>query len=50
MKIVMRAPKWSGEVLTGNGDIQPTARQIMPLAASVAAYDKWHKGLKTLKP
>ena len=45
-----RAPKWSCEVLTGDGDVQPTAKQVALLAASVAAYDKWDKVLKALKP
>ena len=45
-----RAPKWTCEVLTGDGETQPTAKQIAELAASVAAYDKWDKVLKTLKP
>ena len=45
-----RAPKWSCEVLTGDSDVQPTAKQIAELAASVAAYDKWDKVLKALKP
>ena len=45
-----RASKWSCEVLTGDGDIQPTAKQVAKLAASVAAYDKWDKVLKAFKP
>ena len=44
-----RAPKWTCKVLTGNGETQPTAKQIAELAASVAAYDKWDKVLKALK-
>ena len=45
-----RVSQWTCEVLTGNGDVQPTAKQIAELAASVAAYDKWDKVLKALKP
>ena len=45
-----RAPKWTCEVLTGDGDVQPTAKQVAKLTASVAAYDKWDKVLKALKP
>lgn len=45
-----RAPKWTCEVLTGDGDVQPTAKQVAELAASVAAYDKWDEVLKALKP
>lgn len=45
-----RAPKWSCEVLTGDGGVQPTAKQVAELATSVAAYDKWDKVLKALKP
>ena len=45
-----RAPKWTCEVLTGDGETQPTAKQIAELAASVAAYDKWDEVVKALKP
>ena len=45
-----RAPKWSCETLAGDGDVQPTAKQVAKLAASVAAYDKWDEVLKALKP
>ena len=45
-----RAPKWTCEVLTGDGDVQPTAKQGAKLAASVAAYDKWDQVLKAFKP
>ena len=45
-----RAPKWACEVLTGDGETQPTAKQVAKLAASVAAYDKWDKVLKALRP
>lgn len=44
------ASKWTCEVLTGDGDVQPTAKQVAKLVASVAAYDKWDKVLKALKP
>lgn len=45
-----RASKWTCEILTGDGDVQPTAYQVAKLAASVAAYDKWDEVLKALKP
>ncbi|RKU22899.1 hypothetical protein C6503_03815 [Candidatus Poribacteria bacterium] len=45
-----RAPKWTCEILTGDGDVQPTAKQVAELAASVTAYDEWDKVLKALKP
>ena len=35
---------------TGDGEIQPTPKQIAELAASVAAYDKWDKVLVALRP
>ena len=38
------------ETLTGNGQTQPTAKQIAELTASVAAYDRWDEVLKALKP
>ena len=44
------APKWAREVLTGDGETQPTLQQIAELAASVAAYDKWGKVLEALNP
>ena len=44
------ASKWTCKVLTGDGETQPTAKQIAEIAASVAAYDKWDKVLKALKP
>ena len=45
-----RAPKWTCEILTGDGETQPTAKQIAELSASVVAYDKWDKVLKAFKP
>ena len=45
-----RAPKWTCEILTGDGETQSTAKQVAKLAASVAAYDKWDRVLKGLKP
>ena len=45
-----RASKWSRELLTGDEKVDPTAKQVAKLAASVAAYDKWDKVLKALKP
>lgn len=33
-------PKWTGKVLTGDGNVQPTAKQVEKLTASVAAYEK----------
>ena len=45
-----RASQWTCEILTGDDETQPTAKQIAELAASVAAYDKWDKVLKALKP
>ena len=45
-----RASQWTCEILTGDGETQPTAKQVAELAASVAAYDKWDKVLKGLKP
>ncbi|RKU10884.1 hypothetical protein C6503_19560 [Candidatus Poribacteria bacterium] len=45
-----RASQWTCEILTGDGAVQPTAKQVAKLAASVAAYDKWDKVLKALKP
>ena len=44
------ASKWTCEILTGDKDVQPTARQIAKLAASVVAYDKWDKVLEALRP
>ena len=44
------ATKWVCETLTGYGQIQPTAKQIAELTASVTAYDRWDEVLKTLKP
>lgn len=32
--------KWTCEALTGDRDVQPTAKQVSKLTASVAAYDK----------
>ena len=43
------ASKWTCETLAGDGDVQPTARQIAELAASVAAYDKWDKVLAAFR-
>lgn len=45
-----RASQWTCEILTGDGETQPTAKQVAQLAASVAAYDKWDQVLKALKP
>lgn len=44
------ASKWSCKILTGDGETQPTAKQVAKLAASVAAYDKWNKVLEALRP
>lgn len=43
------APKWTREILTGDGETQPTLKQIAELAASVAAYDKWDKVLAAFR-
>ena len=44
------ASKWTCEILTDDKDVQPTARQIAKLTASVVAYDKWDKVLEALRP
>ena len=44
------ASKWTCETLSGDGDVQPAARQIAKLATSVAAYDKWDKVLAAFRP
>ena len=38
------------EILTGDENIQPTAKQIAEFTASVANYDKWDKVLEAFKP
>lgn len=43
------ASKWTCETLAGHGDVQPTAKQVAELAASVAAYDKWDKVLAAFR-
>ena len=43
------ASKWTCETLAGDGSVQPTAKQIAELAASVAAYDKWDKVLAAFR-
>ena len=43
------AAKWVCEILTVDGETQPTLQQIAELSASVAAYDKWDKVLEVLK-
>ena len=45
-----RASQWTCEILTGDGEMQPTAKQVAELAASVAAYDKWDEVVRALKP
>ena len=38
------------EILTGDKNTQPTAKQIAEFTASVANYDKWDKVLEAFKP
>lgn len=43
------ASKWTCKTLAGHENVQPTAKQIAELAASVAAYDKWDKVLAAFR-